>query len=68
MLAGLIQREPNAWSIRQMAAEAALQAGLFEVAPAQADTALSMAPEAETAGIAAFRSAVANGNNTCISP
>ena len=67
-LVGLIQREPNVWSIRQMAAEAAFHAGLCEVALAQADTAWIMAPDAEKAGIEAFKSTVANGNNNCISP
>jgi tetratricopeptide (TPR) repeat protein len=67
-LVGLIQREPNVWSIRQMAAEAALQAGLCEVALAQADTALILAPDADRAAVEAFKSTVANGNNDCISP
>jgi Flp pilus assembly protein TadD len=65
VLLGLIEREPNVWSIRQMAAEAALQAGLCDVAMAQADTALTLAPEAEKAPVEAFRSTVANGNNNC---
>ncbi len=52
----------------QAAVEAAFQAGLCEVALAQADTAWIMAPDAEKAGIEAFKSTVANGNNNCISP
>ena len=62
---GLIDREPSVWSIRQMAAEAALQAGQCDVALAQADTAMNLAPEAEIAAIAAFRGTVANGNISC---
>jgi Flp pilus assembly protein TadD len=65
VLVGLIEREPHVWSIRQMAAEAALLAGLCNVALAQVDTALTLAPEAEKALVEAFRSTVANGNIHC---
>jgi len=46
----------------------AFQRRRMGVALAQADTAWTMAPDAEKAGIEAFKSTVANGNNNCISP
>ncbi len=65
VLMELIGREPNVWSVRLMAAEAAFEAGRCEFALAQTDTALSLAPEAEEATVIAFRSRVANGNANC---
>jgi Flp pilus assembly protein TadD len=54
VLIGLVDREPGAWSIRLMAAEAALQAGLCDVALAQADTVLILAPDAGRTSVEAF--------------
>ena len=65
VLVALIEREPRVWSIRQMAAEAAAQAGRCDVALAQADTALNLAPEVEIAAIDAFKSTLANGKVNC---
>ena len=65
VLEGLVEREPDVWSIRVMAAEAAFQAGLCDVALAQADTAFSLAPDAEKATIETFRLNVANGKTSC---
>ena len=65
VLLDLVQREPALWSIRQMAADAAFQAGNCGIALAQADTALDLAPEAEKASVTAFMTAVANGNANC---
>jgi Flp pilus assembly protein TadD len=61
----LVQREPNVWSVRMMLADAALQAGRCDLALAQVDTALSLAPEPEKATVETFRSTVANGNANC---
>ncbi len=65
VLLGLVQREPDLWSVRMMAADAALNAGLCDIALAQADTALSMAPEAERPNIETFKATVANGKTIC---
>jgi Flp pilus assembly protein TadD len=64
-LMGLVKREPDVWSVRLMAAEAALEAGECELALAQADTALNLAPESEKATVREFRARVANGNANC---
>jgi tetratricopeptide (TPR) repeat protein len=56
---------PAVWGVRLMAAEAAAHAGSCEVALAQADTALELAPEAEAEAIRVLRNRVANGNAPC---
>jgi len=64
-LMGLVRREPDMWSVRLMVAEAAFEAGECELALAQADTALNLAPESEKASVREFRARVANGNANC---
>jgi Flp pilus assembly protein TadD len=61
----LVEREPEVWSVRLMAAEAAYEAGECAFALAQADTALNLAPDSEKASVMDFRSRVANGNANC---
>jgi len=61
----LVGWEPNVWSVRLLAAEAAFEAGECGLALAQADTALNLAPESEKASVRTFRAKVANGNANC---
>jgi len=65
VLIGLVEREPEVWSVRMMAADAAFNAGLCEIALAQADTALELAPPAERDNVENFKLTVANGKTTC---
>ena len=65
VLETLISREPNAWVVRKMAADAAARAGRCRTALAQADTAMGLAPESERAKIQAIFDRVANGKLPC---
>jgi Flp pilus assembly protein TadD len=65
VLLGLVRREPTVWSVRMMAADAAVAAGLCDVARAQADTAMTLAPEAAATAVEALRLSLANGNVNC---
>ncbi|MFQ5703390.1 MAG: hypothetical protein ACE5HT_05135 [Gemmatimonadales bacterium] len=61
----LIAREPRAWVVRKMAAQAAAGAGACRTAIAQADTALTLAPEPERRAIELLRARVANSKSPC---
>ncbi len=65
VLLALIEREPLAYTVRTMVAEAAAQLGECRLALAQVDSAVAIAPEAEKAQVEAVRAALANGNGPC---
>ncbi|UCG86803.1 MAG: tetratricopeptide repeat protein [Gemmatimonadota bacterium] len=65
VLSDLLQRDPSVWTVRGMVAEAAARSGRCEIALAQVDTAVRVAPAEVHEGLLAIRTWVANGNAPC---
>jgi tetratricopeptide (TPR) repeat protein len=65
ILSDLLQQDPRVWTVRGMVAEAAARSGRCEVALAQVDTALQLAPGEVHEGLRVIRDWVANGNAPC---
>ena len=65
ILSDLLQHDPRVWTVRGMVAEAAARSGRCDVALAQVDTALQLAPSEVHEGLRAIRDWVANGNAPC---
>jgi tetratricopeptide (TPR) repeat protein len=65
ILGNLLQQDPRVWTVRGMVAEAAARSGRCEMALAQVDTALQLAPADVHEGLLLIRDWVANGNAPC---
>jgi Flp pilus assembly protein TadD len=61
----LVEREPRVWTLRGMLAQAAAGSGRCEMALAQLDTALQLAPANVQGELIRLRARVANGNAPC---
>lgn len=64
-LVPLVEREPGVWTLRGMLAQAASGSGRCEMAIAQLDTALQLAPSEVRGELTELRTRLANGNAPC---